>query len=270
MLQHLREMLEPASNSNAPDLEQILLELTWDQEKQCYFGSQRAVARITGLAVSTISEGLALRGDRTAKRPKLLKWLAGEGISVSGIQREWSAGQVSDKHIAQLIVYAASEANSRTPQARHWLKLITGVGFRGAVHQMKGREDLLSRATARAKGLNPQKRACEKIQQEGKSFQRTRATLVKGVTTKVPQHLTNEAKQKGIKVKGNWRSHADEVTLVALSMTEEGFSVTGDENIGRDIRDLLINRGWDGQVHWSQERISCQDARDLGKLAKKS
>jgi hypothetical protein len=268
ILQQLQSLIQADDERMKRDLDEILSELTWSQEKQCYFGSQRAVARITGMAQSTLGEGLGM-SDRSGKRPKLLKWLAGEGISAAGIQREWQAGAVSDRYIAKLIVYAASEANSRTPEARRWLNLITGVGFRGAIHQMKGREDLLDRATARAKNLVHQRRACLRIEQQGKSFQHTRAELVKGVTTMVPQHLTNVAQKQGIKIKGNWRSHADAATLTAVSMTEDGYSITGNETIGVEIRDLLMRNGWSGEVEWSQERISCDDARNLGKLAKR-
>ena len=268
MLQQLQALIEQGENRQAKDLEEILTELTWSQEKQCYYGSQSAVARITGMTRSTLGEGLGL-SDRSGKRPKLLKWLAGEGISAAGIQREWQAGAISDKYIAKLIVYAASEANSRTPEARRWLNLITGVGFRGAIHQMKGREDLLDRATARAKNLTQQRRACSRIEQQGGSYQHVRSELVKGVTTMAPRHLTSIAQKEGIKVKGNWRSHVDATTLTAVSMTEDGYSITGNQNIGTEIRELLMRNGWSGDVEWSQERISCDDARNLGRLAKR-
>lgn len=270
MLQQIKALIEQGETRQAADLEAILSELTWSQEKQCYFGSQRAVARITGMAPFGIKKGLDLDdASRSPNRPKLLKWLAAEGISVSTIQKEWAAGQISDKYIAKLIVYAASEANSRTPEARRWLNLITGVGFRGAIHQLMGREDLLDRATARAKNLNQQRRACNKIQQQGKSFQHTRSELVKGVTTMSPRHLTNVANKRGIEIKGNWRSHADATTLGAVSMTEDGYAITGNQDIGKDIRNLLMANGWSGEVEWSQERVSCDDARDMGRLAKR-
>jgi len=269
MLQQLKSLLELEDSRSATQLQEILEELTWDSEKNCYFGSQSAVARITGMTRMTIAQGLGLRDDRMAKRPKLLKWLAGEGISVAGIQKEWAAGKVSDKYIAKLIVYAGSMADSRPEEGRKWLALIAGVGFRGAIHQMKGREDLLSRADARGKNLKYQRQTCAKIQQQGKSYQRVRSELVKGVTTMVPRHLENKAKKQGIEIKGNWRSHADATTLGAVSMSEEGYAITGDATIGEDVRQMLMRRGWTGQVEWSQERISCDDARAVGKLAKR-
>ena len=269
MLQQLQGLLQQGDNRQA-DLEEILSELAWSQEKQCYLGSQSAVARITGLDRMTITRGLALDPNRRPERPKLLKWLAGEGVSAAAIQREWQAGAVSDKYIAKLIVYAASEANSRTPEARRWLNLITGMGFRGAIHKMKGREDLLDRATARGKNLPHQRRACSRIEQQGGSYQHVRSELVKGVTTMAPMHLTNVAKKQGITVKSNWRSHADATTLTAVSMTEDGYSITGKQDIGVEIRALLMRNGWSGEVEWSQERIDCDDARNLGRLAKRS
>jgi len=273
MLQQLKSLLELEESHSRDQLQEILDELTWDPAKNCYFGSQRAVSRITGMAVSTIRKGLALDEDRlprTPNRPKLLRWLAGEGISVSTLQKEWSAGQVSDRFIAKFIVYAGSIADSRPEEGQKWLALIAGVGFRGAIHEMKGREDLLTRAGARGKNLKYQRQTCSKIEQQGKSFQHTRSQIVKGVTTMVPKHLENKARKQGIKVQGNWRSHADATTLGAVSMSEEGYALTGDENIGRDVREMLMRRGWDGSVEWSQDRISCEDAREMGQLAKRN
>ena len=268
MLQQLKSLLELEDSRSAIQLQEILEELTWDSEKNCYFGSQRAVARITGMAAFGIKQGLGLDTSRAANRPKLLKWLAGEGISVTGIQKEWAAGKVSDKYIAKLIVYAGSMADSRPEEGRKWLALIAGVGFRGAIHQMKGREDLLTRAGARGVNYKYQRQACDKIQQTGGSYQHVRSELVKGVTTMVPKHLTNKAKKQGIKIKDNWRSHADATTLGAVSMSEEGYALTGDATIGEDVRQMLMRRGWTGQVEWSQERINCNDAVALGKLDK--
>ena len=207
--------------------------------------------------------------EEPRRRPKLLKWLAGEGISVAGLQKEWSAGRVSDKFIAKLIVYAGSMADSRPEEGRKWLALIAGVGFRGAIHEMKGREDLLTRAGARGQNLKYQRQTCNRIQQQGKSYQHTRSQIVKGVTTMVPKHLTNKAEKQGIKITDNWRSHADATTLGAVSMAEEGYAITGDENIGMEIREMLMRRAWSGDVMWSQERINCDDAREVGKLAKR-
>jgi len=272
MLQQLKSLLELEDSRQQQQLQEILDELTWDPERNCYFGSQRAVSRITGLAVSTIRKGLALDEDRlprTPNRPKLLRWLAAEGISVNGLQKEWAAGQISDKSIAKLIVYAGSVADSRPEEGRKWLALIAGVGFRGAIHEMKGREDLLTRAGARGNNLKYQRQTCNRIQQSGGSYQHVRSQIVKGVTTMVPQHLKNKARQQGIDVKDNWRSHADATTLGAVSMTEEGYAITGNQNIGIEVREMLMRNGWDGQVAWSSERINCDDAREVGKLAKR-
>lgn len=81
MLQQLQALIEQGENRQAKDLEEILTELTWSQEKQCYYGSQSAVARITGMARFGIEQGLQLGNTPPVKRPKLLKWLVGEGVS---------------------------------------------------------------------------------------------------------------------------------------------------------------------------------------------
>ena len=266
MLNQLKSLLELEESHSRDQLQVILDELHWNQQKHCYVATQRAVGRITGLDRSGITRQLEERGEN---RSKLVKWLTGEGVSVATLQREWSAGQISDRFVAKLIVYAGSIADSRPAEGKRWLALIAGVGFRGAIHEMKGREDLLGRAGARGKNLKYQRQTCAKIQQQGKSYQHTRSQIVKGVTTMVPKHLENTARKQGIQVQGNWRSHADATTLGAVSMSEEGYALTGDENIGRDVREMLMRRGWDGTVEWSQERISCEDARDLGKLAKR-
>ena len=269
MLQQLKSLLELEDTRQQQQLQEILDELTWDPGKNCYFGSQSAVARITGMARFGIEQGLQLGNTPPVKRPKLLRWLAAEGVSLAGIQREWKAGQISDRYIAKLIVYAGSVADSRPEEGRKWLALIAGVGFRGAIHEMKGREDLLTRAGARGQNLKYQKQTCNKIQQQGKSYQHTRSQIVKGVTTMVPRHLTNRAEKQGIKITDNWRSHADATTLGAVSMAEEGYAITGDDSIGVEIREMLMRRQWSGEVVWSQERINCDDAREVGKLAKR-
>ena len=269
MFDQLKSLLATADSRQQDELQGILDELTWDPDKNCYYGSQSAVARITGLSRPAITKGLGLLDDRQPNRPKLLTWLAAEGISAVTIQREWSAGRISDKYIAKLIVYAGSETKNRTVEGRRWLSLITNVGLRGAVHQMKGREDLVARAGARGGNLKYQRMTCKKIEQQGKSYQHTRSKLVQGVTTMVPRHLENKAKKQGIQIKDNWRSHADATTLGAVSMSELGYSITGDLSVADDVRQMFMARGWSGEVVWSQERINCDDARDMNKLAKR-
>jgi len=269
MLQQLKSLLDTEENRQANELDEILNELRWDQHRNCYIGSQSAVSRITGMDRPGIRTGLGLNPDRRTENPKLLTWLSQQGISAVAIQKEWAAGQISDKYIPKLIQYAATQSRNPTVEANRWLDLIVKVGFRGTIHQLKGREDLLDRATARGKNLTPQRRVCDRIQQTSGSYQHVRSQIVKGIMTKTPQHLKNTAQKQGIKVQGNWRSHADADSLVALSMTEDGYSVTGNQNIGMEIRDILMRNGWSGEVEFSPERISCEDARDMNKLAKR-
>ena len=218
-----------------------------------------------------LREGLGLMPGRMVKEPKLLKWLAAEGISAVGVQRQWQLGQVHDTVIAKLIVYAASEKADRTVEGKRWLNLIAGVGFRGAIHQMKGRGELMERASIRGRNLTHQIKACGRIAQQGGSFQKVRANLVKNVTGKVPRHLTNSAIKQGIVIKSNdnWRSHADYDTLAVLSSAEEAYAMKG-VDLGQDMRELYMKRGlWDGEVHWHQEAMTVADAEMVGQVDRK-
>ena len=74
-----------------------------DPDRNCYYGSQSAVAGITGMDRTAITGGLGLRDGR-GKTPKIADMACGEGISAVAIQREWSAGRISDKHIAKQLL----------------------------------------------------------------------------------------------------------------------------------------------------------------------
>ena len=268
MLQHIQQLLKGEDSHQAAELQVILGELTWDEKNRRYVGSQSAVARITGMNRAGLREGLGLMPGRMVKEPKLLKWLAAEGISAVGVQRQWQLGQIHDTVIAKLFVYAASEKADRTVEGKRWLNLIAGVGFRGAIHQMKGRGELMQRASIRGRNLTHQIKACGRIAQQGGSFQKVRANMVKNVTGKVPRHLTNSAIKQGIVIKSsdNWRSHADYETLSVLSSTEEAYAMTG-VDLGQDMRELFMKRGlWDGEVHWHQEAMTVADAEMVGQV----
>lgn len=271
MLQQIQQLLKGEDSHQAAELQVILGELTWDENNRRYVGSQRAVARITGIDRMTLRRGLAMDPNRSVSDPKILKWLAAEGMSGGSIQRQWAAGQIHDTAIAKLIVYAASEKEVRTPEAKRWLNLIAGVGFRGAIHQMKGRGELMERASVRGRNLTHQIKACGRIAQQGGSYQTVRANMVENVTGKVPRHLTNSAIKQGIVIKSsdNWRSHADSKTLSCLSTTEETYAMTG-VDLGSDMRDLFMRRGlWDGEVHWQQEAMTVADAEMVGQVDRK-
>ena len=271
MLQHIQNIINGGDSRQQQELQGILSELTWDEKANRYVGSQRAVARITGIPVNTLRYGLGMDSRRAKNESKLLRWLAAEGIKVVEVQRQWAAGQIRDSVIAALIRYAADVQEVPTPEGKRWNALISSAGFRAAIHQMKGRGELMERASVRGRNLTQQIRACGRIQQQGKSYQRVRANMVKNVTGKVPQHLTNSALKQGIEIRkgDNWRSHADAGTLGCLSSTEETFATTG-VDLGEDLRELFMKRGlWDGQVHWSQEPMSVRQAEDLGQVDRK-
>jgi hypothetical protein len=77
------------NHENNPEFAELLAELTWTGNH--YVGTQTAVERITGLARKTITQGLALDPSRGANDPKMLKWLAAQGVKAGGIQKEWQA-----------------------------------------------------------------------------------------------------------------------------------------------------------------------------------
>ena len=271
MLQHIQSIINGGESRQQEELQGILSELTWDEKASRYVGSQRAVARITGIAVNTLRYGLGMDSRRAKNESKLLRWLAAEGIKVIEVQRQWADGQIHDTVIAALIRYAADVIDIPTPEGKRWNALISSAGFRAAIHQMKGRGELMERAVVRGKNLPSQIRTCGRIQQKGQSYQKVRANMVKNVTGKVPRHLTNTALKQGIEIRkgDNWRSHADAGTLNCIDATENIFGNTGVE-LGEDMRELFMKRGlWDGQVHWSQESMTVREAEDLGQVDRK-
>ena len=64
MFDQLKNLLATADPRQQDELQGILDELTWDPDRNCYYGSQSAVARITGLGRTGITQGLGLRDDR--------------------------------------------------------------------------------------------------------------------------------------------------------------------------------------------------------------
>ena len=82
MLQHIQNLLKGEDSHQAAELEIILSELNWDSEINRYIGSQRALARITGIDRMTLRRGLGMDPNRTVSDPKILKWLVAEGMSV--------------------------------------------------------------------------------------------------------------------------------------------------------------------------------------------
>ena len=271
MLQQLQNLLKGEDSHQAEELQIILSELNWKEQFLRYHGSQRAVARIIGIDRQSLRRGLGMDPGRLHSDPKILKWLVSQGFSAGSIQRQWAAGEIHDTVIAKLIIYAATEREDRTAEGKRWLNLIAGVGFRGAIHQMKGRGELMERAAARGKNLPAQIKTCGRIQQQGQSFQRVRANMVKNVTGKVPAHLVNSARKQGvpIRVGDNWRSHADATTLNCMELTESIYGSKG-VDLGKEMRQFYIDNGlWDGEVRWNDERMTVRDAESVGMVDRK-
>lgn len=269
MLQHIQNLLKGEESHQAAELQVILSELTWDERTRRYIGSQSAVARITGMNRTGIKEGLGLQPGRMVKEPKLLKWLVAQGVSADGVQRQWQIGQIQDALIAKLITYAATEKDVPTAEGKRWHTLIASAGFRAVIHEMKGRGELMQRATVRGKNLTAQVKTCARIQQKGQSYQTVRSNMVKNVTGKVPRHLCNSAKQQGIIVKNTWRNNACAESLSCVHVTEEIYGIQG-VDLGKEMRQFYIENGlWDGVVRWQEEPMSVADAESLGKVDRK-
>lgn len=269
MLQHIQNLLKGEDSHQAAELEIILSELNWDSEINRYIGSQRALARITGIDRMTLRRGLGMDPNRTVSDPKILKWLVAEGMSGGSIQRQWADGQIHDTVIAKLITYAATEKEVPTAEGKRWHTLIASAGFRAVIHEMKGRGDLMKRAAVRGRNLVAQVKTCDVIQQQGRSYQTVRSNIVKGVTGKAPRHLCNIAKQQGIDVKNTWRDNACADSLGCVHVTEEIYGTKG-VDLGQQMRQFYIDNGlWDGVVRFHDERMSVADAESLGKVDRK-
>ena len=53
--------------------------------------------------MKSITQGLSCNPGRAGYEPKMLNWLAAHKVSTGGIQKEWQAGSIEDRHIALLI-----------------------------------------------------------------------------------------------------------------------------------------------------------------------
>jgi len=244
------------NHENNPEFAELLAELTWTGNH--YVGTQTAVERITGLARKTITQGLALDPSRGANDPKMLKWLAAQGVKAGGIQKEWQAGAIKDGNIALLIRYAANESQSKPAEAERWQRLIESVGFRQVIHELSGRQDLLARRDARGKGLPAQRAFVDTLQQQGRNIGRHRADLIKFLTGGYqPKNLEKMLRGvfPSIPESTNWRSHADPRTLLLTQAAESLAAVTGDSGAGRIIRTAAVQGGWSGEVEWQEEKV---------------
>jgi hypothetical protein len=244
------------NHEDNPEFAELLAELTWTGNH--YVGTQRAIERITGLAKSTIRQGLGCDPGRAAEDPKMLKWLAAQRIKAGGIQREWQAGAIKDGNIALLIRYAANESQTKPAEAQRWQRLIESVGFRQVIHELSGRQDLLARVNARGKGLPAQRAFVDTLQQQGKNIGRYRADLAKFLTGGFqPKTLEKMLREvfPSIAESTCWRSHADARTLLLMQSAESLAAVTGDSGAGRLIRTAAVQGGWSGEVEWQEEKV---------------
>ena len=244
-----------------PELEELRNDLAHDDHG--WYASQRAVARITGLDRQTINRGIGLDGWRL-NQPKLLRWLAAQGIRAAAIQEEWSAGRVRDSHLAALIRYAATESLRPTPESRRWMRLIESVGMRTALNKLFGVSDISERAAARLDLRKTQKPLVEKFQQTGASIANARSELTKAALGERPCDLKvrMQSECSSARKSDGWRDRADTESLLVMQAAEALASIPGVsvESAGAKTREIGMQGDWNGKVTFQQERLNLKEA----------
>jgi hypothetical protein len=246
-----------------PELEDLRTDLARDERG--WYASQRAVARITGLHRTTIDEGL--RSGWRVVQPKMLRWLAAQGINPAGIQQEWSSGQIRDSHLAALIRYAATESLRPTAESKRWMRLIESVGMRTALNKLFGVSDLSERAAARLDLRKTQKPLVEKFQQTGANIANARSELTKAALGERPCDLKvrmqNECPQT--RKSDGWRDRADTESLLVMQAAEALASISGVSAAiaGEQTRQIGMQGDWNGKVTFQDSRLNIKEAEKV-------
>ena len=247
-----------------PELEELRNDLAHDEHG--WYASQRAVARITGLDRQTINRGIGLDGWRL-NQPKLLRWLAAQGVRVAAIQEEWSAGRVRDSHLAALIRYAATESLRPTPESRRWMRLIESVGMRTALNKLFGVSDIAERAAARLDLRKTQKPLVEKFQQTGVSIANSRSELTKAALGERPCDLKMRMQNECEKTRKSdgWRDRADTESLLVMQAAEALASIPGVSPTvaGQQTRQIGMQGDWNGKVTFQDSRLNIKEAQKV-------
>lgn len=249
-----------------PELEELRSDLAHDSRG--WYASQRAVARITGMARTSINRGLGLEGWHL-QQPKMLRWLAAQGISPAPIQQEWAAGRLRDSHLAALIRYAATESLRPTPESQRWMRLIESVGMRTALNKLFGVSDLTERASARRDLRKTQKPLVEKIQQQGESIGKTRSELTKAALGERPCDLKLRMQNEFAETRKSdgWRDRADTESLLVMQAAEALASIPGisPQIAGAQTRQIGMQGDWSGKVTFQDTRLNIKEAEKINK-----
>lgn len=247
-----------------PELAELRNDLAHDDRG--WYASQRAVARITGMARTSINRGLGLEGWHL-QHPKMLRWLTAQGIKAAPIQQEWAAGRVRDNHLAALIRYAATESLRPTPESQRWMRLIESVGMRTALNKLFGVSDIAERASARRDLRKTQKPLVEKIQQTGESIGNFRADLTKAALGERPSELKIRMKNEFAQTtkSDGWRDRADTESLLVMQAAEALAAIPGmnPKTAGAQTRQIGMQGDWSGKVTFQDTRLNIKEAEKL-------
>ena len=270
-----------SNNSLSALIAEISHEITRDA-KGWYF-SQEATFRITGIARSTISDGLSqeMPHGLQVRGGKLLKSIAAQGISPAGLEdfkRQWSEGRVSDLMVSCLITYAATQKKGdKDPEVVALHGLITGAGLRGMLDQAFGVEDVGGRVMARLDGITHRVTYAGDLARRKRNIGAYTAAITAAITGHNPktwrERLLPGAFGKGT---GRIRDHADPTTLRLIKTCEQaatGMEMTTTEaaKFAAEVKRAAMKyAGYSGSPTLSPAKLTPKTSRaiEAGKKSK--
>ena len=227
------------SNANLPALiEEISHEISRDGT--AWYFTQRAAARISGMDVKTIREGLQVdKPDWLGAglgASKMLKSIAAQGISPAGLEQfkeQWKSGRITDVLVSCLITYHATQKKGpKDPDVVALHGVLVAGGLRGLLDDAFGIEDVGGRVTARLNGIGTRVSYANTAAKYKKNIGKYTAIITGAITGHTPKAWNNSILpgQFGDKA-GRIRDHADELTVNLIEAAERGMS--GSINAGR-------------------------------------
>ena len=215
----------------SPIFSEIEHEITRGEKN--YWFTQRATARICGMARPAIDDGM--RQPLPSESPwqvlgsKLLRSIAAQGISPAGLvkfKREWEKGQISDLLVSCLITYAATQKQGEKDPAVVALHgALTAGGLRSMLDQAFNFENTLPRAQARGEGIVTRGKFTRNYCDNHKNVAAYTAAVTGAITGHPPKTWNKQLlpSQFGDKA-GRIRDHADEVTVSLIDAAEHGLA----------------------------------------------
>lgn len=221
------------SSNNLPALiEEISHEISRDG-KAWYF-TQRAAARICGLARSTVDAGLtqpavpAVLGKWQVTGSKMLKAFAAQGISPAGCEQfkqQWREGRITDVLVSCLITYHATQKKGdKDPEVVALHGVLVAGGLRGLLDDAFGIEDVKGRVSARLNGIGVRVNFARAQAENHKNIGAYTAAITNAITGHTPK-AWNESILPGQfgDQAGRIRDHVDEQTINLMKAAEVGM-----------------------------------------------